>query len=131
MVPCGTDPAGARDVRARSRTRRLAGSTTAEHGTAAGAEPELGACADPSLRDLSFADWKAILVRAGKEFMNDNAMMLASALAYSSFFAIPSVLLVTVGLFTLVAGPGHDHDADAALRHGDAGAGDRAARRAR
>jgi membrane protein len=65
-------------------------------------EPELR---DPRLRDLSFADWKAILVRAGKEFLNDNAMMLASALAYSTFFAIPSVLLVTVGLFTLVAGP--------------------------
>jgi membrane protein len=32
-------------------------------------------------------------------------MMFASALAYSAFFAIPSVLLVTVGLFTLVAGP--------------------------
>jgi membrane protein len=60
---------------------------------------------DPRLRDFSFADWKAILVRAGKEFLNDNAMMLASALAYSTFFAIPSVLLVTVGLFTLFAGP--------------------------
>src|SRR4051812_28412063 len=31
--------------------------------------------------------------------------MLASALAYSTFFAIPSTLLVVVGLFTLVAGP--------------------------
>jgi membrane protein len=31
--------------------------------------------------------------------------MIASALAYSSFFAIPSVLLVTVGLFTLIASP--------------------------
>jgi membrane protein len=31
--------------------------------------------------------------------------MLASALAYSTFFAIPSVLLVVVGVFTLVAGP--------------------------
>ena len=30
--------------------------------------------------------------------------MLASALAYSTFFAIPSVLLLAVGLFTLVAG---------------------------
>jgi len=30
--------------------------------------------------------------------------MLASALAYSAFFAIPSVLLVVVGLFTLIAG---------------------------
>ena len=32
-------------------------------------------------------------------------MMLASALAYSSFFAIPSVLIVATGLFTLIAGP--------------------------
>jgi membrane protein len=31
--------------------------------------------------------------------------MLASALAYSSFFAIPAVLLVTVGVLTLVTGP--------------------------
>jgi len=60
---------------------------------------------DPGLRDLSFADWKAIVIRAFKEFMNDNAMMLASALAYSSFFAIPSVLIVATGLFTLIAGP--------------------------
>ena len=60
---------------------------------------------DPRLRDLSLADWKAIVVRAGKEFMADNAMMLASALAYSSFFAIPSVLIVATGLFTLIAGP--------------------------
>jgi membrane protein len=50
-------------------------------------------------------DRKAILVRAGKRFLADNGPMLASALAYSSFFAIPSVLLVAVGLFTLVAGP--------------------------
>ena len=31
--------------------------------------------------------------------------MIASALAYSAFLAIPSVLLVATGLFTLVAGP--------------------------
>jgi membrane protein len=61
---------------------------------------------DPELRDLSFRDYRAIVVRAFKEFMDDNAMMLASALAYSTFFAIPSVLLVVVGLFTLIAGPG-------------------------
>jgi membrane protein len=65
-------------------------------------EPKLS---DPGLRDLSTADYKAILVRAGKEFMQDNCMMLASALAYSSFFAIPSVIIVAVGLFTLVASP--------------------------
>lgn len=65
-------------------------------------EPELH---DPGLRDLSTADYKAIAKRAGKEFMNDNCMMLASALAYSSFFAIPSVITVAVGLFTLIASP--------------------------
>ena len=36
----------------------------------------------------------------------DNMLMIASALAYSSFFAIPSVLLVAIGLFTLLASPG-------------------------
>jgi hypothetical protein len=60
---------------------------------------------DPGLRDLTFADWKAIVTRAFKEFMSDNAMMLASALAYSSFFAIPSVIIVATGLFTLFASP--------------------------
>jgi membrane protein len=37
--------------------------------------------------------------------MNDNCMMLASALAYSTFFAIPALLIVAVGVFTLVASP--------------------------
>ena len=60
---------------------------------------------DPGLRDLSFRDWRAIVVRAVKEFLDDNGTMIASALAYSTFFAIPSVLLVVVGVFTLVAGP--------------------------
>ena len=70
-------------------------------------EPELREpkVPDPELRDLTFADWKAVFIRAAKEFMNHHATMLASALAYSSFFAIPAVLLVTVGVFTLVAGP--------------------------
>ena len=60
---------------------------------------------DPGLRDLSFRDWRAIFVRAFKGFLDHNGTMLASALAYSTFFAIPSVLLVTVGVFTLVVGP--------------------------
>ncbi len=65
-------------------------------------EPKLR---DPRLRDFTFADYRAIVVRALKEFLDDNAMMMASALAYSTFFAIPSVLLVAVGVFTLVVGP--------------------------
>ena len=60
---------------------------------------------DPDLRDLSFRDWRAILVRTLKKFLDDNGTMLASALAYSTFFAIPAVLLVAVGVFTLLVGP--------------------------
>ena len=57
------------------------------------------------LRDLSARDWRAVFQRAGKETLEDNMPLIASALAYSSFFAIPSVLLVATGLFTLIAGP--------------------------
>jgi membrane protein len=57
------------------------------------------------LRDLSLREWRAIFVNAFKRFLADHGTMLASALAYSTFFAIPSVLLVTVGVFTLFAGP--------------------------
>jgi membrane protein len=54
---------------------------------------------------LPFAELRTIAVRAGRSFLDDHGTMLASALAYSSFFAIPSVLLVVVGAFTLVAQP--------------------------
>jgi membrane protein len=57
------------------------------------------------MHGLAFADWKAVFIRAARGFMANNGTMLASALAYSSFFAIPAVLLVTVGVFTLAAGP--------------------------
>jgi len=57
------------------------------------------------LRELSPGDWRTIGVRAFKQFLEDHGTMLASALAYSTFFAIPSILLVAVGAFTLIAGP--------------------------
>jgi len=60
---------------------------------------------DPGLSDLSKPDYLAIIQRAGRETLDDNVPMIASALAYSSFLAIPSALLVATGLFTLVAGP--------------------------
>jgi membrane protein len=60
---------------------------------------------DPGPEDLSKRDWLAIVVRAGKETINDNMPMIASALAYSAFLAIPSVLLLGLGLFSLFAGP--------------------------
>jgi membrane protein len=54
---------------------------------------------------LSSRDWLAIVKRAGKETIADNMPMIAQALAYSTFMAIPSALLVVLGVFTLVAGP--------------------------
>jgi membrane protein len=62
-------------------------------------EPDLAPVA------LSPRDFLGAAKRAGKSMLEDNMMMIASALAYSTFFAIPSVLLVVVGLFTLIAGP--------------------------
>jgi membrane protein len=61
---------------------------------------------DPDPGDLSLRDWLAVVVRAGKGMLEDNMMMIAQAVAYGSFLAIPSVLLVVIGLFTLFAGPG-------------------------
>jgi membrane protein len=69
-------------------------------------EPDEPLLPDPPLRDFSFRDWRAIFVRAFKDFLAHHGTMLASALAYSTFFAIPSVLLVVVGAFTLLVGPG-------------------------
>jgi membrane protein len=60
---------------------------------------------DPHLRDLSRRDWLAVLKRAGKAMLEHNMTMIAQALAYSTFFAIPSVLLLAIGLFTLVSSP--------------------------
>jgi membrane protein len=57
----------------------------------------------PRLRDISVSEWWSIVVRAGRESLDDNVTMMASALAYSAFFAIPSALLLALGVFTLVA----------------------------
>jgi membrane protein len=88
----------------------MAGVTISEAGTGGEAPsplPETGEpkLADPGLGDLSREDWIAVFKRAVKETLDDNIPMIASALAYASFFAIPSVLLLAVGVFTLVAGP--------------------------
>ncbi len=64
-------------------------------------EPELR---DPGPADLSQRDWKAILVRAVKEAKDDRITDVAAMLAYYAFVAVPASLLVTLGLFTLLAG---------------------------
>ena len=63
-------------------------------------EPELR---DPGLTDLSMRDYKAALIRAAKEALDDQITDMAAALAYYSFLAIPSILLVALGVFTLFA----------------------------
>jgi membrane protein len=59
---------------------------------------------DPRL-SLSKRDYLAIIRQACKEAGNDHITNLAAALAYYAFLAIPSILLVAVGLFSLIAGP--------------------------
>ena len=56
---------------------------------------------DPGLGDLSKRDWIDVFKRAAKEALDDGITMTASAVAYSSFFAIPSTLILALGLFTL------------------------------
>ena len=65
-------------------------------------EPELH---DPGLTDLSARDYKAIVVRAAKQALAHGITDSAAALAYYSFLAVPAVLLVAVGLFSLIASP--------------------------
>jgi membrane protein len=65
-------------------------------------EPELR---DPGLTDFTLRDWRAILVRTGKGALADGVTDVAAALAYYAFLAVPAVLLVTLGLFTVTAGP--------------------------
>jgi membrane protein len=66
-------------------------------------EPSEPRLQEVGLRDLSWRDRFAILKRSAKESLDDNIPALASALAYSAFLAIPSVLLVVLGVFGLVA----------------------------
>ena len=61
--------------------------------------------ADPGPTDLSKRDYLAIVRRAIKEFNDDHMTNIAAALAYYAFLAIPSALLVAVGIFSLVASP--------------------------
>src|SRR4029450_12542659 len=56
-------------------------------------------------RRLSGRDYLTILKRSFAEFKDDNLTTVAAALAYYAFLAIPSVLMVAVGLFGLVSSP--------------------------
>jgi membrane protein len=58
------------------------------------------------LRDLRMREWWQIGVGAVRSALDNHVTLLASALAYSTFFAIPSLLLVAVGIFTLTTSAG-------------------------
>jgi membrane protein len=59
----------------------------------------------PGLTDLSRRDWTTILKRAAKESLDDGITDIAAMLAYYAFLAIPALMLVSLGVFSLVAGP--------------------------
>ncbi len=70
-------------------------------------EPTTEARPEPDEAPIeSRASWWRILVRAAKAMLTHNMPMIARALAYSTFLAIPSVGLLVIGLFTLISGPG-------------------------
>jgi membrane protein len=60
---------------------------------------------DPGPTDLSTGDYLAILRRSLKRFNRDHMTNIAAALAYYAFLAIPSALMIAVGVFSLIAGP--------------------------
>src|SRR5436190_18079144 len=68
-------------------------------------EAPLDDSGDAAPSGLSRQEWPALVKRAGKRTIDDNMPMIAQALAYSTFMAIPAVLLVALGVFTLFAGP--------------------------
>ena len=55
-------------------------------------------------RDLSRSGYVAILKRSVREARDDEITDSAAALAYYAFLAIPAILLVALGLFSLLAG---------------------------
>jgi len=61
--------------------------------------------ADVGVRDLRARDYAGIVKRAGRGAVEDQITDAAAAVAYYSFLAIPALLLISVGVFSLFAGP--------------------------
>ena len=55
--------------------------------------------------DLRARDYLGVVKRAGRAAVEDQLTDTAAAVAYYSFLAIPAVMLVSVGLFSIFAGP--------------------------
>jgi membrane protein len=65
-------------------------------------EPHVG---DPAPLDLSLRDYGPIFVRALKRARQNQIGHLAQAVAFNAFLAIPSTLLLALGIFSKEAGP--------------------------
>lgn len=59
----------------------------------------------PALTWPPLREWPRVLVRAGKDAIEDEVPMMASAIAFSTFLALPATLLLALGLFTLFSEP--------------------------
>ena len=67
---------------------------------------------EPEPGELSKRDYVAVLIRAVKESIDDKITDSAAAVAYYSFLALPSLLLVSVGAFSLF---GREDDLNTAI----------------
>jgi membrane protein len=88
----------------RDRADRAPGRAPPE-GTQPRPEPEEPQLEEHGPTDLSKRDYVAIVKRGARKVPEAHLTNLAAALAYYAFLAIPSALLIAVGLFSLLAGP--------------------------
>jgi membrane protein len=61
--------------------------------------------AEAGVTDLGARDYAGIFKRAGKRAMDDQITDAAAAIAYYAFLAIPALLLISVGVFSIFASP--------------------------
>jgi membrane protein len=59
---------------------------------------------DPGPTELSKRDYLAVAKRAAKAASDDDIMVYAGSIAYSTFLALPAILLLTIGVFSVFAG---------------------------
>src|SRR5687767_1360802 len=60
---------------------------------------------EPGVTDLGWRDYKGVIRRAARAAADDQITDAAAAIAYYTFLAIPALLLISVGFFSIFAGP--------------------------
>ena len=60
---------------------------------------------EPGVSDLGLRDYQGIVRRAARAAADDQITDAAAAIAYYTFLAIPALLLISVGFFSIFAGP--------------------------